>query len=576
MPPTPRWVCIALLLCLALPGAAATLDRTPEPEKDLDGVLQECEALQEQLRLVLTEAGRMERLLAWRGKALAPIRRIHQQAWNHHIRAALAIREAREQIRQRGTRLQRLRGRLRAALEQPVLVADFSYQLRAEIDLRTRTLMARAEFPAGLTYSTDRLRALLQGKPSLPEVDPLRLASLALGLRTRVQTDYDAVRLAVARDAGPRTVIYFSNPGFVEAFAPETLVDHAIKGALTSGATLDATQAELRQVLHRELHSVQAFLTDYLGSADGVEYLVHVVESLLKLRSFRLPQVEFRILRVRAVYEGTPAGFTALAQHLTERPVVAPVVRTVVPRLAFALLITLPEGRPLPLYREFRAVLDRPATPLPVGVLGKLPPLPALTVESFLVPEVVRRLREVDVAELKPVWEERPVLDLRGTALAQFLGDRIQFLGWGNQGLVLMERFSLDLHTGQMEFVMTIHVRHSTSLVEVARLLDRTMDELGDDLMGAVRVLRREIAELQEQLAPILEQVATARSSLGEALDCMHQCAEFWPQLGQSSRVLSGLVRLGRALERQTLELLERTRHRLRGMRGASLQRTTG
>jgi len=505
--------CLVVLACAGVGSAA-------DPCHVLDAALVECDALERRLAMALAEATRMERAMPWaceRMPHLPAARRDAEAIW---AGMAQDLRAARDEAHARLGRVLDLRGRLAAAAEQPVVVADFSVRLRAEIDLRARTLAARAEFPAGLSYSTDQLHALLRGRPSLPEVDPLKLAGFALGLRTGMETDYDAVRAAVARDAGPRTVAYFSSPGFVEAFAPEALAEHVVKGALTGGATADASLAELRAVLGRELRAVQAFLVDHLGRQAGLDLLARVVESLLTQRPLELPGFAFRVLAVRATYEVGTAGHSALAPDFADRPP-APLVRAVVPRVGFALLVTLPEGRPGPTLRDLPALLDRPAEAFVMAGL------PWLDLEELLVPDVARAVRATDLARRPRVWADRPVLDLRTTPVARLLGDRLEALAWGNQGLAVLERLTLDPHTGQIELAATVRVRHVASLADAARLVERTLE-------------------------PVLDRVVAARRSLGEALSRLRPVAEDWPHLGQRSRLLGGLLLLaGRADDRR-------------------------
>ena len=374
------------------------------------------------------------------------------------------------------------------------VTTDFDFDL----NLTNGSIYVDAKIGPGLSYDSRKLRDLLNGSFSFPDIDPIEAATKLFGFDLIVTDNYNEVRDGLYAQHGPQNV-YFSSERFVDYVGVESVVSVAAEAFLLGAAAAEDALKELGEQLRLEMNDVMGWLE--LKGEEQIEAIVPgLMKSFLTQEDFVSPHLEVRWTQVDYHYE------------LVEGPVLGKAIKAIAgddadlsdliggkelnvtsPHGAFAIVWSIPEGidplDPTEIDAEFDAHLDKLNFSEPSGpsLTSDLVDLALQELESEGVPSIVidtlsllttsigsaqqfedelKQLifdelgLDVDLIESK-LSSGNPIVDLKGTSVGERLSLLLGKMTFGNAGASELKSMKLNLNKMTLEIEGSLCHKHS-------------------------------------------------------------------------------------------------------------------
>jgi len=372
-----------------------------------------------------------------------------------------------------------------------IIVLDSTSTADLDFNFDTGAYAARVDLIPGLDLDEGNIDRFEK-----PTIQPIELAAASFEnsfLRLDVHHNYDGVKSEILQSTPPGDV-YVVSKRFIEWFSLENAIDQVISSVFL-GQSDKASQRTLK-ILRLEMDDMAAWL-----KARGNRELENVltpetIETLVTGGTVTLPEVTIEPVEFQYRYEAAPAGVTKVAADLL-RPIAEsldllppgtdPLPSSVgwsVPSFGFKVTWKgAPPSSDFLVQRinsfDARAFALRSTSAkrneLLTGALGRLrvkgkvfelafsaiqggDPFSSLAAETPLFREL-----QIDADTLRRAFDAKnpePILDLRGTPVANRLLDQLQSVAIGNEGQASLDRLDFDLSTYSLHVGVRLRHRH--------------------------------------------------------------------------------------------------------------------
>lgn len=415
-------------------------------------------------------------------------------------------------------------------LSRNIVLYDMGWRVNIEYDLKTQGFNAWAEFPHGMQLTTGEIASVLNGKPALPEIEPLELLTACLGLDVDRQCDYDDVVRQAYRGIAPTDRVYVSTRGLSELLTPEHAGSAAVDAVVSGGSTIEGTANELVAACRRELNSVNAFLRD-TAKDEADNALPRLAEAIASGQPFESPKLTIKPLHAHMKYTARLAGASELLNFLPGlKRKNGELGSTSSPRPGF-IVVVKNVAQPLSA-KDFAAQIG--TAHLPAAFLQQLP---AGTVPLFstaqldpddpftaVAASLATAFKNLDYGQLKPIDPADPVfLDLRATPIGKTLNALVGNLKVGNAGdPPTISKLSLNLHTGQVSATVNLSAKAKVKLADAIRIVGKTFHDIDASFLKDWQNASAEVANLSKELSDATAKLAPANADVKNAIDALN------------------------------------------------------
>ncbi|MFO0890754.1 MAG: hypothetical protein U0790_16615 [Isosphaeraceae bacterium] len=401
-------------------------------------------------------------------------------------------------------------------LDRPVIAYDYTTRGIFTVNCLTGSTYYCHEFAPALRYSgrftikDDDLAQPKDGNTSAdnsedaakengggrkgPEGDPLEAASPGL-LSITKESHYQEARDAYLKEH-PDDIVYFASERFVDWASLETIADYVFKMYITDGSMTEPTLKECHQYVMLEYEDILSWLK-LLGTEEAELVAIEILSSLMDQKQsayldggkeWKSAGCTLNSLLVEYTYDVKPTLLTDFPLDLIPKP---PGFTESAPErdlparkhhAAFAIRMTLPGGRDARLknrVENFAAqrltLLEDKLESLKEKSTGRLHDL--LVRGNFQ--QSIKELKEGRITEtffekigLKKEdisWNGGlPIIDLKQTAAARTIEEKLRWVVFGNEKEVRFDKFEFDIVHCTLEGRVRFRHRHTwPSLREV-------------------------------------------------------------------------------------------------------------
>lgn len=361
-------------------------------------------------------------------------------------------------------------------IKKPVLY-DHTTPGSLTFNMKEGTIFGDVDFANGVEYDSEKIKAAIDGRLSLPDVNYLEVA---MQDSSGVSDNYQSVRASFYEQYGAENV-YFSTHRFTTWASPESVVDGAVKTYFGQGETVIQDAVDMLELEYQDILS----WLEFKAEDEAISQATHLLESLIFQQDFESPHLAVKWSQVDYHYSSK----TVLGEASVDSP-----------HLAFAiiwkgpesqtdingalnkfdevhlksesqnLLKEIAESKDLPGKNElFDALLDRLAS--------------GGTASQDVEQQRAQQLSEIlgiDEAELRAVFQEgNPIIDLRHTKVADNIDGFLDNFAFGNEGSVSIDVFEFRLTDYTLDLQFSLRHRHIWNLEKVLPGFSLTSSERG-------------------------------------------------------------------------------------------------
>ncbi len=320
------------------------------------------------------------------------------------------------------------------------------------------------------------LKGLLSGSNPLPQIDLKEVLSNLPGLRSSVQSDYSNVRTAAFNHSAGGSV-FFASKQFTDWASAETLLNLAGKAFLTGGK---GALSEIAAHVLPELNDIYVWLKNN-AAADAPRLAVQILQAILSGQDFTTPSLTFKIVSVDYTTTFGVSGILGTALEALHQEKEVAVAST---HKAFVLSWTGGGGI------DLKNVIDNVAanslkggfepfleSMLQVNVDSKLRTLLEFAVSGGsgldqIVKEKISNLLSISSKDLSNIYQPgSPIIDMKGTELAERLRSAMLNLAFGNDRSVEVATLEFNLSTMSFSIEVAIRNKWDYSLSDVSRAI---------------------------------------------------------------------------------------------------------
>jgi hypothetical protein len=447
------------------------------------GVLNACQAAYDAVERVRKEAEKAEVVARGDAAELEQVARLATQA----------VEPSRSQM-------ERARDRF---LDRPVVAYDIAQHGTLTFNALTGSFDLRLDDGPGITLSAGDFDALLAGRYTVCDVDPLQMASASAGTRGRLSSNYLEVQANLAAEHGPANV-YLISRRFLDWATPERLSGDFAKASLATGGSVVAELAEARRQIQLEYEDLAAWLrlkgVNDLGP-DPSGILVELIRTGSCPRlglSVKTRQVDYTDRLETAGETDIPADYLKRLRPKglsSERPARGAAER----RPALAIVW----NGPAPNQQSLASQLEggfRLRAPVINDLLKRLPPQTDPRIRRILGATAQHGLLEIDASaksrrtaraaiglrkeDLSAAGSSnRLIVDLRPSDLDEIMSSFLSQLALGNRKSCDLDVLELDQSNGRLEVEFTLRHRHTwPRLREAQTQLRAALGPIGTDV----------------------------------------------------------------------------------------------
>ncbi|WP_165440822.1 dockerin type I domain-containing protein [Rubripirellula amarantea] len=184
---------------------------------------------------------------------------------------------------------------------EPVIAYSVKNDFTFATNLQNASTSFEVEIGAGLSYDSRKLFEILEGKLSIPDLDPIEAISAFSPVRPVITNNYEQVRAGVFDEFGGQNV-YFSSRRFVQKMGLGTAVEAAFETFSTAGQQAEDAFRDLADTLRLEMNDVLAWL-QIRGEQQLDSLVPDLMRSILYAQPIVLPHMEIRWTPVTFNYE---------------------------------------------------------------------------------------------------------------------------------------------------------------------------------------------------------------------------------------------------------------------------------
>ena len=124
-------------------------------------------------------------------------------------------------------------------LAKKINLYDMSWSVSVNYNLRSDMQNAWAEFPEGLKFSSSGIESAFQGQLTFPDVNPVDLLGLSLGVTATQHSTYPDEVTKLYEALGPGERLYVSGNGLAELMSPEHFANAGVDAVVSGGIHRD-------------------------------------------------------------------------------------------------------------------------------------------------------------------------------------------------------------------------------------------------------------------------------------------------------------------------------------------------
>ena len=506
------------------------------------GVLNACQAAYDAIVRVRTEAEQAE------GVARGDAALAQQLA----CQATQAVEPSR-------TQMQRARDRF---LDRALMAFDIPQRGTLTFNALTGSFDLRLDDGPGVRLSAGDFDALLAGDYTVPDIDPLQMASATVGTQARLSSNYLEVQASLAAEHGAANV-YLISRRFLAWATPEVLAGDFAKASATTGGSVVAELAEARRQIQLEYEDLAAWLWQKGVKDLGPEPSGILVE-LIRTGSCARLGLSVRTRMVEYTHRSEPAGRTDVPRDYLKRlgpkrlQIQGHGRETTEKRPALAIIWSGPARD----HESFASQLDgrfQARAPVIDDILKLLPPQTDPRIRRLLGETAQRGLLDID-ARAKSRRMARAamglrkedlsaaggsnglIVELRSSDLGEIVNSFLSQLALGNKKSCDVDVLELDESNGRMEVEFTLHHRHAWPRVRDAQTQIRAaLGPIGTDVEDLADLLPDSAFDAARKLYHKMDlQAHEANTRAYQAEQRSQEAADRVATKGQELAILAG------------------------------------
>ena len=400
------------------------------------------------------------------------------------------------------TRLEMERARDRF-LNRPLLAYDLSQHGRLTFNALTGSVGLTLDEGPGVKLSAGDLDALVAGRYTLPDIDPLQLASESAGTRGRLTSNYAEVQANLAALHGAANV-YLISRRFLDWATPERLSGDFANASVATGGSVVTETALARRHIQLEYEDLAAWLRLKGVKELGPDPSTILVELIRTGSSSRLG-LSVKTRQVQYTHRLESAGRTDIPADYLER-LRAKGLRMErrghdfnEKRPALAIVWSGPAGGneslaalldggfrlSAPAINDLPKLLPSQMDPRIRRLLGETASHGLLEIDASTKPRRTARAaigpRKEDISAAG--GSNRVIVDLRSSDLAEIVSAFLSQLALGNRKSCDFDVLELDQSNGRLEAEFTLRHRHAwPSLREAQAKLRAALGPIGTEV----------------------------------------------------------------------------------------------
>ena len=465
------------------------------------GVLNACQAAYDAAERVRKEAEKAEIVARGDAAELKQVARLATQA-----------------VEPSRTQMERARDRF---LNRSLVAYDILQHGSLTFNALTGSFDLRLDDGPGIQLSAGDFDALLAGHYTVPDIDPLQMASASAGTRARHSSNYLEVQANLAAEHGPANV-YLISRRFLDWATPERLSGDFAKASVMTGGSVVAELAEARRQIQLEYEDLAAWLR-LKGVKDlGPDPSGMLVE-LIRTGSYPRLGLSVKTRQVEYTHQLETAGRTDVPADYLKRlrpkgpSIDRPAHEIAEKRPALAIVWGGSAGD----HESLASQLDggfRLRAPAINDFLKQLPPQTDPKIRRLLGETLQNGLLEIDAAAKPrraaraatgPRKEDisaaggsnRLIVDLRASDLGEIVTAFLSQLALGNQKSCDLDLLELDQSNGRLEVEFTLRHRHTwPRLREAQTQLRAALGPIGTDVEDLADLLPDSIFDAARKL----------------------------------------------------------------------------
>lgn len=367
-------------------------------------------------------------------------------------------------------------------LDQKVTPYDLTTRGTLTYNLSTGSYYADLEVAQGLTYDTEKIKELLQGNVSLPNINPIKAVAAFYGVKATHSSNHASLRDTYYKKHGAENV-YFVSERFSEYAGPEKLGAELAKAIATAGSSSASSVKEAFNQIKLELSDVYAWAKNK-SKNEVTKILGDVLEAIVTGRDVSNSYLAVKWFNVTHTYKANVGAYGVGTSASFD-----------VPHLGFAVVWKTKKGSLSNALKNFEAngkgdtnVIKSVLTELlnssrfaSNATLTKFLKLATSNPADAIDKQLSNQLKSsigLDLATLKRAYiSGKPVVDLTKTSIGSGLKNLLGDLALGNEGSASINRLEFNLAT--MSFQIDVSIRHRHSWGSVGEILAAAGREVG-------------------------------------------------------------------------------------------------